>query len=170
MKAIALFLRMMILGGIFFRADSGAHCHTCKGRGLCKDGGERHCPAFSNRHGTEPWPSDYGVSHCPRASLLFAGLVAHTALAERIVRVLELSLLSDPPGYDYLKQASASALGVAEIDELPVVFVAMEGGWQFGIQVVAMADGLVAIFVPGAPNPASGSVFFFPADASTRRN
>ena len=95
----------------------------------------------------------------------FAGLVAHTALAERIVRVLELSLLSKIPGYDYLKQASASALGVAEIDELPVVFVAMEGGWQFGIQVVAMADGLVAIFVPGAPNPASGAVFFFPAHA-----
>jgi uncharacterized membrane protein len=40
----------------------------------------------------------------------------------------------------------------------------MEGGWQLGLQTEALSDGLVSIFVPGAPNPHSGSVFFFPAD------
>ena len=58
---------------------------------------------------------------------LLAGLVAHTVIAKRLVDVLESSLLSRIPGYDYLKQESASALGVAEIAELPVVFVPMEG-------------------------------------------
>jgi uncharacterized membrane protein len=67
-------------------------------------------------------------------------------------------------GYDYLKQESASALGVAEIAELPVVFVPMEGGWQLGVQTEALSEGLVSIFVPGAPNPHSGSVFFFSMD------
>ena len=45
---------------------------------------------------------------------LLAGLVAHTVIAQRLVNLLESSLLSKIPGYDYLKQESASALGVAE--------------------------------------------------------
>ena len=91
---------------------------------------------------------------------LLAGLVAHTVIAERLVNALEFSLLSKIPGYDYLKQESASALGVAEIAELPVVFVPMEGGWQLGVQTEALSEGLVSIFVPGAPDPHSGSVLF----------
>jgi uncharacterized membrane protein len=77
---------------------------------------------------------------------------------------LESSVLSKIPAYEYLKQESASALGVAQIAELPVVFVPMEGGWQLGVQTEALSDGLVSIFVPGAPNPHSGSVFFFSTD------
>ena len=95
---------------------------------------------------------------------LLAGLVAHTMVAQRLVAALEFSLLSKIPGYEYLKQEGASALGVAEIAELPVVFVPMEGGWQLGVQIEALSGGLVAIFVPGAPNPHSGSVFFFSTD------
>ena len=81
--------------------------------------------------------------------------------AQRVIDALELSVLSKIPVYDYLKQESASALGVAEIADLPVVFVPMEGGWQLGVQTEALSDGLVSIFVPGAPDPHSGSVFFF---------
>ena len=96
---------------------------------------------------------------------LLAGLVAHTLIAQRFVNALESSVLSKIPAYEYLKQESASALGVAEIGELPVVFVPMEGGWQLGVQTEALSNGLVSIFVPGAPNPHSGSVFFFSTDA-----
>src|SRR5580693_8515033 len=93
-----------------------------------------------------------------------AGFVAHTLIGQRLVNLLESSLLSKIPAYDYLKQESASALGVAEIGELPLVFVPMEGGWQLGVQTEALSNGLVSIFVPGAPNPHSGSVFFFSTD------
>ena len=95
---------------------------------------------------------------------LLAGLVAHTLIAQQFVNALESSVLSKIPAYEYLKQESASALGVAEIGELPVVFVPMEGGWQLGVQTEALSNGLVSIFVPGAPNPHSGSVFFFSTD------
>jgi uncharacterized membrane protein len=37
-------------------------------------------------------------------------------------------------------------------------------GGQLGVQTEALSNGLVSIFVPGAPNPHSGSVFFFPTD------
>ena len=93
---------------------------------------------------------------------LLAGLVANTVTAQRLVNALESSLLSRIPGYDYLKQESASMLGVAEIAELPVVFVPMEGGWQIGVQTEALSDSMrTKSIVPGAPNPHSGSVFFF---------
>src|SRR4029077_15023416 len=64
---------------------------------------------------------------------------------------------------------AANGIGVAApalagMGELPVVFVPMEGGWQLGVQTEALSDGLVSIFVPGAPNPHSGSVFFFSTD------
>jgi uncharacterized membrane protein len=65
---------------------------------------------------------------------LLAGLIAHTLIGQRFVNALESSVLSKIPAYEYLKQESASALGVAEIGELPVVFVPMEGGWQLGVQ------------------------------------
>ena len=55
-------------------------------------------------------------------------------------------------------------MGAAQGTDLPVVFVPMEGGWQLGLQTEPLSDGLVPIFVPGAPNPHSGSVFFFPAE------
>ena len=90
-----------------------------------------------------------------------AGLLARTVPAQHIVNALESSVLSKIPAYEYLKQESASALGVAEIGELPLVFVPMEGGWQLGVQTEALSNGLVSIFVPGAPNPHSGSVLFF---------
>jgi uncharacterized membrane protein len=90
-----------------------------------------------------------------------AGLLARSVTAKRVVDALESSVLSMIPGYDYLKQESASALGLTEIGELPVVFVPMEGGWQLGVQTDTLSNGLVSIFVPGAPNPHSGAVFFF---------
>ena len=112
----------------------------------------------------ERWRCDGAGGRVVALICLLAGLLARTLPAQHIVNALELSVLSKIPAYEYLKQESASALGVAEIGELPVVFVPMEGGWQLGVQTEALSNGLVSIFVPGAPNPHSGSVFFFSTD------
>ena len=93
-----------------------------------------------------------------------AGLLARTVTAQHIVNALELSVLSKIPAYEYLKQERASALGATQSTDLAVVLVPMEGGWQLGLQTERLGDELVPVFVPGAPNPHSGSVFFFPAD------
>ena len=57
-----------------------------------------------------------------------------------------------------------STLGVAEIGEVPVVFVQMEGGCQLGVRTEALGNDRISVSIPGAPNPHSGSVFFFSAD------
>jgi uncharacterized membrane protein len=165
MRTLTQFVRTTIVGGIFFLAPIVVLIVIlAKAFDFAKKGLNAvlvHVPAAA-----ELSP---GVATALSVAILalvclLAGLVAHTVIAERLVNALESSLLSKIPGYDYLKQESASALGVAEIAELPVVFVPMEGGWQFGVQTEALSEGLVSIFVPGAPDPHSGSVFFFPTD------
>ena len=165
MKTIAQFIRTTILGGVFFLAPIVVLIIIlAKAFDYVKTGLRAvvvHIPGVSDL--------SVGVATALSIAMialicLVAGLLAHTVLAQRLVNLLESSLLSKIPGYDYLKQEGASALGVAEIGELPIVFVPMEGGWQLGVQTEALSDGLVSIFVPGAPNPHSGSVFFFPAD------
>jgi L-lactate dehydrogenase len=165
MKAIALFARTTIVGGVFFLAPIVVLIVIlAKAFGFAKMGLQAivvHIPGVS----------DLSVGVATSLSIamialvcLLAGLVANTLIAQRFVNALESSVLSKIPAYEYLKQESASALGVAEIGELPVVFVPMEGGWQLGVQTEALSNGFVSIFVPGAPNPHSGSVFFFSTD------
>jgi uncharacterized membrane protein len=93
-----------------------------------------------------------------------AGLAARTVTAQRLVGGLEASVLSKVPAYEYLKQESASALGVATMTMQPVVLVESDVGWQIGIQMEATSGGFATVFLPGAPNPHSGSVYFVPAD------
>ena len=165
MKTIAQFVRTTVVGGLFFLAPIVVLI-VILAKAL------DYAKKVSNAVlGYIPAASDFSAGAATALSIamvalvcLLAGLVAHTVIAQRVVSALESSLLSKIPGYDYLKQESASALGVAEIGELPVVFVPMEGGWQLGVQTEALSDGLVSIFVPGAPNPRSGSVFFFSSD------
>ena len=165
MKTIAQFVRTTILGGVFFLAPivvlivilAKAFDYAKKGLNAVLV----HIPAASDLSAG----AATALAIVVVALVCFlAGLLARTMAAQRVIDALESSVLSKIPAYDYLKQESASALGVAEIAEHPVVFVPMEGGWQLGVQTEALSGGLVSIFVPGAPNPHSGSVFFFSTD------
>ncbi len=93
-----------------------------------------------------------------------AGLFARTALARKIVHVLETAVLSKVPGYEFLKGTGESILGVAKEGAYPVVFVRFDDTWQIGFQVEKLENGLVAVFVPDAPNPRSGAVHFLTPD------
>ncbi len=165
MKTLTQFVRTTIVGGLFFLAPIVVLIVIlAKAFDFAKKSLNAvlvHIPAASEL--TAGAATVLSITIVALVCLL-AGLVANTVIAQRLVNALESSLLSKIPGYDYLKQESASVLGVAEIAELPVVFVPMEGGWQIGVQTEALSDGMVSIFVPGAPNPHSGSVFFFSRD------
>ena len=165
MNTIVQFVRTTVVGGLFFLAPivvlivilAKAFDYAKKGLNAVVV----HIPAASDL--TAGAATVAAVALVALVCFL-AGLVARTVAAQRVIDALESSVLSKIPAYDYLKQESASALGVAEIAELPLVFVPMEGGWQLGVQIEALTGGLVSIFVPGAPNPHSGSVFFFSTD------
>ena len=154
MKTIAQFIRTTILGGLFFLAPivvlivilAKAFEYAKKGLNAVLV----HIPVAADLSAGAATALAVAVV----ALVCFlAGLVARTMAAQRVIDALKSSVLSKNPAYDYLKQESASALGVAEIGEHPVVFVPMEGGWQLGVQTEALSHGLVSVFVPGAPDP-----------------
>jgi uncharacterized membrane protein len=93
-----------------------------------------------------------------------AGLFARTVSAQRIVRELEMSVLSKVPGYEYMKHAGASMLGVDETAEYPVVLANLGGAWRIGVQTDELSENLVAVFVPNSPNPLFGGAFLIAAD------
>ena len=77
-----------------------------------------------------------------------------TMTAQRFVRGLENTVLSKVPAY--LKQESASALGVATMTEQPVVLVETDVGWQIGVQTEGRGDGSSfgrGLFRAGGSNP-----------------
>ena len=162
MKAIAQFVRTTVVGGLFFLAPivvlivilAKAFDYAKKGLNAIVV----HIPAASDLSA--------GAATVLAVALValvcfLAGFVARTVTAQRVIDALESSVLSKIPAYDYLKQESASALGVAEIAELPVVFVPMEGGWQLGVQTEALSGGLVSCSCPARQTRIPGRSFSF---------
>ena len=58
----------------------------------------------------------------------------------------------------------ASLLGVEDEPTPQVVLARIEDAWQIAFLVERLEDGHLAVFVPGAPNPQSGSVFLMTED------
>jgi uncharacterized membrane protein len=88
------------------------------------------------------------------------GLVALSRPARLGVAWLETRILSKLPGYVFLKGAGESALGLETQAPYPLVLARIEEAWQFGFLIEQLEGGHLAVFVPDAPNPLSGSVFF----------
>lgn len=96
-----------------------------------------------------------------------AGFFARTALAQKLVRELESAVLSNVPGYEFIKGVGESMLGVEKEGVYPVVLVRFDDAWQIGFRIEVLENGLVVVFLPGAPNPQSGAVHFLLADRVT---
>ncbi len=93
-----------------------------------------------------------------------AGVFARTARARRIVNWLETALLSNLPGYEFIKSISENFLASDNANAYPVVLARIEDSWQLGFLIERLEGGLFAVFVPGTPSPQSGSVYFMTED------
>ena len=91
---------------------------------------------------------------------LVLGLLALTGPTRKTVAWLENTILAKVPGYLFLKGAGESALGLDASVPYPLVLARIEEAWQFGFLIEQLEGGHLAVFVPDAPNPLSGSVFF----------
>lgn len=91
---------------------------------------------------------------------LFAGLLARTAAAEKLVQKLEEGILSFVPGYSFMKSMNENILGLESKDDLKVILVPTDAGLQFAFLIEQISDEKSTVFIPDAPNPWSGSVVF----------
>ncbi|WP_341676696.1 DUF502 domain-containing protein [Niveibacterium sp. SC-1] len=92
-----------------------------------------------------------------------AGLIARTALAKRVVEAIEHGLLSNIPGYEFFKGLGESILGVDKAGS-QAVLVHFDDCSQIGFLMEHLQDGTCVVFLPGAPSPFSGGVFYFSPD------
>jgi len=93
-----------------------------------------------------------------------AGFFARTVLAQRIVSGLESAVLSNVPGYEFLKRMGESMLGIERDGAYPVVLARFDDASQIGFRVEVLENGFVVVFVPGAPNANAGDVYLMTPD------
>ena len=97
-------------------------------------------------------------------SCLIAGIAAKNLFGKKFLDSLE-SKLSVIPGYAILKARLTGKIG-SEIEKkaLKPTLVKFNDKHQIGFEVERVGDGRVAIFLPGAPDPWSGSIVFVSED------
>ena len=94
-----------------------------------------------------------------------AGLFARTRVAQQFVSWLERAILSNLPGYSLIASLGADVAGVGETrSEMKVVLAHIEDAWQLALVVERVDATHSAVFVPGAPDPKSGSVYMMTDD------
>jgi uncharacterized membrane protein len=87
-----------------------------------------------------------------------AGLLARLAVARKAVDALEANVLSRLPAYALLKTKTQSMLSPEDIEGMSVVAMRFDDCWQIGFEIERIEGGKVALFLPGSPDPWSGSV------------
>ena len=87
-----------------------------------------------------------------------AGLLSKSRLASRLVESLESGFLQSIPGYTVIKGLTGGLAGDDEENQLTPVLARFDDAWQVAFRVEHLADGRVVLFMPGAPDPWSGSL------------
>jgi uncharacterized membrane protein len=98
------------------------------------------------------------------AVCFLAGLLAQTRLAKKLVDWLEATLLSNLPGYSFMKKVGEEAAGAKPAGSQEVVLVSSGDASQIGFLVERISEGRVVVFIPDAPTPWVGGVFIFNED------
>jgi uncharacterized membrane protein len=98
---------------------------------------------------------------------LMAGLLARLALARKAVGALEANVLTRLPAYALLKTKTQSMLSPEDIEGMSIAVVRFDDLWQIGFEIERIEGGQVALFLPGSPDPWSGSVCIAEADRVT---
>jgi uncharacterized membrane protein len=99
-----------------------------------------------------------------------AGLAARTELAGRLAQSLETNVLGKIPAYTLLKSKAESVLRPEDIGGMCPVLARFDDSWQLAFEIERIAGGKVVVFLPGAPDPWSGSVCVITEDRITQLN
>jgi uncharacterized membrane protein len=102
--------------------------------------------------------------------LYLAGLLARTNKAKSTVAKLEDALLSKVPGYDMIKSTGASFVGFEQSTSYKTVLARIEDAWQYGFLVEEIEGEQYVVYIPGAPNTMSGSVYILEKNRIKKTN
>jgi len=92
-----------------------------------------------------------------------AGIVARTPLGRRSSKWFENSLLGGLPQYRMMKSVAEGFAQIESASSLLPALVRIDDGWQIGYMLERLENDWVAVFLPQAPTPMSGTVMYLPA-------
>jgi uncharacterized membrane protein len=95
---------------------------------------------------------------------LVAGLVARSAPGQKVHEKVDALLLQFLPGYGWIKGVTGNISDEEAEILLKPVLARFDDQAQIGFEVDRTRDGLVAIYIPGAPDPRSGSLSYMSPD------
>lgn len=96
-----------------------------------------------------------------------AGMIARTPTARNVLNWLETAVLSNMPGYSFMKSVGEDVAGIKPSDQHQSILVRMDDGYLFGFLVERLASGHAVVFMPGAPKPWEGDVMIVEEDRVT---
>lgn len=169
MKAGIDFVRSTIIGGVFFLIPIAAVLIVIgKLVGLLKGVANRVVPFL-------PMESTTGVVVLNLVALLLvlffcllAGLAARSKAGETVRQRLEDVLLATLPGYSFVKGLTDNMRQSDELSEnfIPIA-VRLDDYSQIAFEI-ERAERIVVVYLPGAPNPWSGTVAYLDPDRVRR--
>jgi uncharacterized membrane protein len=97
-------------------------------------------------------------------SCLIAGMLAQSPGGQKIYKKLDDMLLHLIPGYAWVKGITGDIHDEDADEVLKPVLVAFDDQSQLAFEVDRDTDGLVAVYIPGAPDPRAGTVSYVNSD------
>jgi uncharacterized membrane protein len=92
------------------------------------------------------------------AGCLVAGFIARSPIGRRVYRAIDNSLAGLLPGYAILRARLSDAVGKdARRKSIKTILVRLDDQSQLALEVERLPDGRVVAFLPGAPDPWSGT-------------
>jgi len=87
------------------------------------------------------------------------GLLAQTAIARRVRGTVEQLILRRMPGYTLFKAVAEGVAG-EQSSKLKVALAHIDDAWLMSFIVEEHSNGLLTVFVPSAPTPTAGSIYY----------
>ncbi|HLE25851.1 MAG TPA: DUF502 domain-containing protein [Thermodesulfobacteriota bacterium] len=97
-----------------------------------------------------------------------AGLAARTRLGARISAAFERAIARKIPGFGLIKSATGEVANIQSQSDICVALARIEDAWVLSFIVEKLDNGLLVVFVPSAPTPFAGSVYYLTEDRVKR--
>lgn len=92
------------------------------------------------------------------------GLLIATRLGRAMSDQLERIVLRQVPGFMFVKTIVHGVAGLDTNAKLASALIRFDDNWMLGFVIEQHADALVTVYVPSAPTPAVGSIYFMTPD------
>jgi len=93
-----------------------------------------------------------------------AGLFVRTDAGRTLGDRLERAVLGRVPGFTLVKSITRGLVGLESGSEVSVALASIEDAWVLSFVIERHASGLFTVFVPSAPTPVVGSIYYLTED------